>query len=97
MQESQLETQVKKSKFFRIVNEFGQWRQPENRTYFDHYLLNAIKIVFGGNPIDYRHNSHKNTVVHSFIYGIDDAVNGISQRNMVVNSIILNPESGKFE
>ena len=97
MQESQLETEVKKSKFSRIVDEFRQWRQPENRAYTDHYLLNALKIVFGGNPIDYRYISHNNAVVHSFIYGIDDTVNGVSPRNMVVNSRIYNPETGKFE
>ena len=48
------------SKFSRIVDEFRQWREPENRTYFDDYAANTVKILFGYKPIDYKVISHEN-------------------------------------
>jgi len=64
MQESQLETQVKQSRFSRIVDEFRQWIEPENRPYFDDHFDNAIKILFGYRPINYRVISHGNKLIH---------------------------------
>ena len=68
MEKSKLETQLKKSKISKIVDEFKQWRQPKNKPYFDHYLSNAVKIIFGNQPIDYKIISHENKMVHSSFY-----------------------------
>lgn len=96
--ESPLETEVNRSKLSRIVDEFRQWRQPENRAYLDHYLTNCAKIILGYRPINYRVISHKNAVVHSWTRGIDDLPdNKVSPDNKLVGSMILNLETGKYE
>lgn len=67
MQESQLEAEVKKpSKSTKITDQFKQWR--EEGDYFNHYLSNAIKILFGYKPTDYKVISHENKLVGSIIY-----------------------------
>jgi len=97
--EATLEAEVKKpSRFSQVVDQVKQWRQPENRAYLDHYLMNCTKILFGYQPIDYRFISHENAVVHSWIKGIDDLPdNKVSPDNMVVGSRLLNLETGKYE
>jgi hypothetical protein len=98
MQTSGLENQIKKSRFSRICDEFRQWKEPENRDYFDHCLLNALKILFGYEPVDYKLISHENKVASSFIFGIDkSSENKISQGNRVVASRIYNSRIGRFE
>jgi hypothetical protein len=95
--ESQLEIEVKKpSKFAQLFDQFKQCRQEG--AYFDHYLINCIKIVCGYRPIDYRFVSHENAVVHSFIHGIDDLPeNKVSPDNHLVGARFVNVQTGKYE
>lgn len=87
MEESLLEAKIEQSRFSKIVDEFRWWREPENKAYFDHYFVNAVKILFGDEPTNYRVISHENKIVHSFFYGIDDlSENRVSPRNRLVNS-----------
>jgi hypothetical protein len=82
----------------RIADEYKQWREPENRSYLGHYLSNAVKILFGCEPTDYRVVGHGNKLVHSSIHGIDDMpADNVSTENLLVHSRIYNPETGQSE
>jgi hypothetical protein len=95
--EATLEAEVKKpSRFSQVVDQLKEWREPENRTYLDHYMMNCAKIMFGYNPTDYSIISHKNAVVHSWIKGIDDLPgNKVCPENKIVGSMLFNLETGK--
>lgn len=77
----------KVSKFSRIIDEFKQASQPQNRKYFSHYVMNALKILTGGRPTDYRNVSHENALAGSFVYGVDDrSESGVSEDNQLVGA-----------
>lgn len=82
--EPTLEQEVNKpSKFSRLVSQFKQWQQPENKPYPDHYLANCVKILLGYEPTDYTRVSHENKLVHSSMPRSRDKV---SPYNKLVNS-----------